>query len=106
MYLIIISVIFVCMGFLGFLYGFVQKARASALEAKARAETRIAADFQQIANDKDEYIKSLTNERDQLEMKLRKIEGGQDKARRNLVTELENITRYDGTDKGQKSYEQ
>ncbi len=80
MYLIIISMIFVCAGCLGFLYGLTQKTSCSVLEEKFLAEVGIATQLEETTKAQNEFISHLIEERDQLEKQLQKALNEQDKA--------------------------
>ncbi len=103
---LIINLVCILAGAFGVMYGLGQRFHVQTLKAKCHAENVIAVDFERLAKDRDEYIKRLTEERDQLAAELYKLSCGHGKSRRNFMTELENITGYDGTDRGQKDYEE
>ncbi len=82
----IIGVVWGCVSLLGFLYGFTQKTRCSVLEEKFLAEVDVAIQLEETGRDKDELIKHLIEERDQLEEQLQKALNEQDKIQREVRT--------------------
>lgn len=85
------------------MYGYTNAKRVSRLEESLKAEREMAGDFEEIAKKQEEYMKKLIKERDALREQSSEKTG---REKRNLMRELENITRYDGTDRGQQSYEE